>query len=109
MSEWNKSLIANFFVIPDNENTEYTILIAIDTYGIDIDNPDVKFVIQWDIPLLFNPIIQRMSQARRKGRASAFIFFTSKWTKIKDIKEIEKRNAGLSFFTTVNAQLSNSN
>lgn len=109
MSEWDKCVIPNTFAVPGNENTEYTILIVTDIYSMDIDNPDVKLVIQWDTPLLFDSMIQRMSQARRKGGASTFILFTFKWTRIKDQEEIEKRNAGLSFSTAFNAQLSDSN
>lgn len=74
-----------------------------------IDNPDVKLVIQWNIPLSFNLMIQHIGQARKKDGASTFVLFTSKWTKIKDLEEIEKRNVGPSFFIAVNAQLFDSN
>ena len=50
-----------------------------------------------------------MGRARQKGRASVFILFTPKWTKIKDPNKIEKRKARALFFTLVNAQLSDSN
>lgn len=80
-----------------------------DAYGMGINNPDVRLVIQWDIPLSFDSMIQQMGRAGRKGEASVFILFTPKWTKIKDPDEIEKRINGTSSSTFANAQLSNSN
>ncbi len=109
MSKWDKSLIANAFAVPSDKNTECTIFVATDAYGMGIDNPDVKLVIQWDIPLSFDSMIQRMGRAGRKGGASTFVLFTPKWTRIKDPEEIEKRNAGLPSSTAVSAQLSDSN
>lgn len=57
MSKWDKFLIANAFAVPGDENTKCTILVATDTYGMGIANPDVKLVIQWDISLLFDLMI----------------------------------------------------
>ena len=90
MSEWDKTLTAKAFGKPGTENTECTILIATDAYGIGIDNPDVKLVIQWDIPLSFDSMIQRMGRAGRKSEAFLFILLTPRWTIIKDPEEIEK-------------------
>ena len=45
-SDWDKSLIAKVFYIPGDENLEYMIFVAIDVYGIGINNPDVKLIIQ---------------------------------------------------------------
>lgn len=45
ISEWDKSLIANTFAVPGDKNTECTILVATDAYGIGIDNSDIKLVI----------------------------------------------------------------
>lgn len=109
MSEWDKNLIAQAFNIPGKENTESTILVATDAYGMGINNPDVRLVIQWDIPLSFDSMIQQMSRAGRKGRASVFILFIPKWTKIKNPDEIEKCINGTSSSISANAQLSNSN
>ncbi len=78
MSEWDKSLIANAFAVLGDENMECIILVATDIYGIGFDNPDVKLVIQWDIPLSFDLIIQCMGRAGRKGGASTFVLFTPK-------------------------------
>lgn len=45
MSEWDKSLNANAFAVPANQNIKYTILVATDIYDMGIDNPDIKLVI----------------------------------------------------------------
>ena len=109
MSEWDKTLTAEVFGKPGTENTECTILVATDAYGIGIDNPDVKLVIQWDIPLSFDSMIQRMGRAERKGGASSFILLTPRWTRIKVPEEIEKRVNGTPSSISANAQLSDSN
>lgn len=45
-SKWDKSLIANAFVVPGDKNMECTIFIVTDIYNMGIDNPDVKLVLQ---------------------------------------------------------------
>lgn len=102
MSEWDKSIIANAFAVPADQNTECTILVVTDAYGMDIDNQARH---QWDIPLLFDLMIQRMGRDGKKGGASTFVLFTPKWTRLKDPDKIEKRNAGSLSPTAVNAQL----
>ncbi|MCJ1464294.1 hypothetical protein MMC07_002907 [Pseudocyphellaria aurata] len=44
MSEHDKEVTANEFRVPGSENTERTILVATDAYGMEIDNPDVAHV-----------------------------------------------------------------
>lgn len=44
MSECDKNLTAETYRIPGNENNKCTIFVVTDTYGIGIDNPDVKLV-----------------------------------------------------------------
>lgn len=55
-----------------------------------IDNPNIIFVIQWDIPIFFDMIIQRIGRAGRKNSQSTFVLFTLKSSIIKDQKEIEE-------------------
>ncbi len=80
MSDWDKELIAKAFKINGSENTEYIILVATDAYGIDIDNPDIRLIIQWDFLISFNSMIQHMGRAGRKGQQTWFILLTPKWT-----------------------------
>lgn len=106
----HKGLIAKAFCTPGDENPDCTILVATDTYSMAIDNPDVKLVIQWGLPLSFDSMMQRMRRAGRDGGQSTSVFLTPKWSKCKDQKEIEKRlvNEAASFTRAI-AQLSDSN
>lgn len=45
ISEYDKNLFARTFCILGKPNTKCTILIAIDIYSMDINNPDVKLVL----------------------------------------------------------------
>ena len=107
MSEWDKSLIAKAFQVNGDENTECTILIATDAYGMGIDNPDIKLLVQWDLPMSFDSMIQRMGRAGRKRGQATFVLFTPKWTQVKDPTEVEERLAKR--VKTTNSQLSNLN
>lgn len=46
MLKLNKKLIAKAFMIPDNNNLKYIILVAINAYSISINNPDIILIIQ---------------------------------------------------------------
>lgn len=109
MSDWDKDLIAKAFLTPGNDNLECTILVATDAYGMGIDNLDIKLVIQWDMPITFDAMDQRLGRAGRKGGQSIFILFTPKWTQVKDPKEIEERNSQKIVDPSTNIQLSNTN
>ncbi|MCJ1471089.1 hypothetical protein MMC07_009737, partial [Pseudocyphellaria aurata] len=93
------------------ENTECMILVVTDAYGMGIDNPDIALVIQWDLPLSFDTMIQRMGRTGHKGGASTFVLFSPKWTKVKDLQEIEDRvtsrirrsSTGVAFSTSLSA------
>lgn len=94
LSDWTKGITSKAFGARQEKNTDCTMLVATDAYGMGIDNPDVKLVVQWDIPMSFDSMIQQMRRAGRKGALSAFVFFMPKWTKIDpDSDEIEKRLA----------------
>ena len=41
LSEWTKEITAKAFGMPQEDNTDCTILVATDAYGMGIDNPDV--------------------------------------------------------------------
>lgn len=79
MSDWDKAIIAKAFKTPDSDNTECIILVATDAYDISIDNPDIKLVIQWDLPMSFDAMIQCMGRgAGKHGKKAAFILLTPK-------------------------------
>lgn len=67
MSEWDKAIVAKAFQIDGDINTDYIILVATDAYGMGINNPDIRLVIQWDLPLSFDSMIQRMGRAGRRA------------------------------------------
>lgn len=46
ISDWDKALTAAAFATVAEENTECVIIVATDAYGMGINNPDVKLVIQ---------------------------------------------------------------
>ena len=46
ISEYNQNLFARTFCIPGKKDTKYTIFVAINIYSIDIDNSDMKLVLQ---------------------------------------------------------------
>lgn len=54
-------------------------------------------------------MIQHISRVGKKDRASTFVHFTPKKTKIKDSEEIKKRKADLPSSIIVNPQLSDNN
>ena len=78
MSDWDKSRIAAAFKVSGDKNIECAILVATNAYGMDIDNPDIKIVIQWDLATSVDIMIQRMGRAGRKDQQSTFVLFTSK-------------------------------
>lgn len=110
LSDSYQVLVARAFCTPGDQNPDFIILVATDTYSLAIDNPDVKLVIQWGLPLSFDSMMQRMRCAGSDGGQSTFVLFTPKWSKAKDQKEIEKRlvNEAASFTRAI-AQLSDSN
>lgn len=68
MLEQDKKLIAKAFKTFGNKNTECIILVAIDAYGMGINNLNIWLIIQWDLLLSFDLMIQRLGQAERKNQ-----------------------------------------
>ena len=93
MSDCDKDLIAKAFLVSSDDNLNCIILVATDAYGMGINNPDIKLVIQWDFFITFDAMIQQLGRVGRKGRQSTFILFILKGSQIKDPKEIEDRIA----------------
>ena len=74
-----------------DQNQECTIVVATDAYGMGINNPDIKVVVQWDIPVTIDAMVQRLGRAGRDGTQSFFVLITPKWSNIRDPKELEQR------------------
>lgn len=68
---------------------ECTILVATDAYGMGIDNPDIRLVVQWDLPLSLDAMIQRMGRAGQKRKQATFVLFTLNWTQVSGSEEVE--------------------
>ena len=109
ISECDKEITAKAFMTLGDLNQECTIVMATDAYGMGINNPDIKVVIQWDLPPTLDAIIQRLVRAGRNGTQSTFILITPKWINIKDPKELEQRQNKKKPASTTNNQLSNHN
>ena len=91
ISEWDKEITAKAFMILGDQNEECTIVVATDAYGMGINNPDIRLVVQWDLPITIDAMIQRLGRAGRDCKQSIFMLITPKWTNIKDPKELEQR------------------
>lgn len=109
ISDFDKAIIAEAFKVVNEDNSECIILVASDAYGMGINNPDIKLVVQYDIPNSLDAMIQRMGRAGRKGGQSTFILLTPKWTQIKDQDEIIQRIAKRTVFANASSQLSATN
>ena len=69
------------------------IIVATNEYGMEIDNMDVKLVIQYNIPISLDLMIQYMSRVGRKDGHLTFVLFISKWSIIKDQNKIKEQKA----------------
>lgn len=56
--DWDKTLIANVFLVLDDGNMDCIILVATNAYSMSINNLNIKLVIHWDFPIIFDTIIQ---------------------------------------------------
>lgn len=74
------------FAFAANENEECLIFVATNAYDMSINNPNVKLVIHWDIPMSFNSMIQQKKWAVRKGGQSTLVFLPSSSQKSKILK-----------------------
>lgn len=78
MLDSDKQLIAKAFKIHGNENKECIIFVTINAYGMGIDNQDIRLVVQWDLPMSFDSIIQRMGQTGKKSQQTCCVSWTPK-------------------------------
>ena len=68
MSTSDKQKTAARFGLSSAQCTFPRILTATDAYGLGIDNPDVKRVVQWLLPSSMQKLYQRLSRAMRCGQ-----------------------------------------
>lgn len=92
MSEYDKNVAAEVFHIPGSKNNEYTIFIATDTYEMDIDNPDVKLVIQWEFTLSHDLMIQQIGCAKKRKAKKSFCFLLPSSQRLKIKKILKNKN-----------------
>ena len=110
MSNLDKDITAEVFKIDGDINTKCIILVVTDAYGMGINNPNIKLVIQWDLCMSFDSMIQQMGRARRKAsQLAVFILMIAKWTQVKDEKEIQDRIAKRTDAANASSLLSDSN
>lgn len=46
MPDFDKNLTAKAFQVPNEENTKCIILVATNIYGMEINNPDIRLIVQ---------------------------------------------------------------
>lgn len=66
MSKWDKNSIVQVFSISEEENINCIILVTTNVYGMDINNPDIQLIIQWDISLFSDSMIQQIGGTKKK-------------------------------------------
>lgn len=79
-SDFDKAFMAKAFQMNNKKNTECVILIATDTCTIGIDNPDIKLMVQLDMPLSFHSMIQQLSRKGKENDKAVFVLLTPKLT-----------------------------
>jgi Helicase conserved C-terminal domain len=71
MAKDDKRRISQEFAKLDEDCSSCRNIIATDAYGLGIDNPDVRRVVQWLLPPTMSALYQRMGRAMECGRGSA--------------------------------------
>jgi hypothetical protein len=66
----DKTLVSDQFVMSNAECNDIRILLATDSYGLGIDNPDIVRILQWKIPSDIETLYQRMGRAVRDGQGN---------------------------------------
>jgi len=80
MADDDKSRTSTRFSRPSSECDGPRILIATDSYGLGVDNPDVEVVVQWLLPSSISKLHQRMGRAVRSvGKQGRLLFLYPKW------------------------------
>src|SRR4029077_17535297 len=75
MAKDDKRRISQEFAKLDEDCSSCRIIIATDAYGLGIDNPDIRRVVQWLLPPTMSALYQRMGRAIGAVEAVPFILF----------------------------------
>lgn len=80
MADSDKERVNTNFRRRHEECASPRIILATDAYGLGVDNPDVKLVVQWLLPPSIQRLYQRMGRAMRCGQRKAkFILMHQPW------------------------------
>ena len=78
-------------MICGDQNKKCTIVVATNIYKININNPEIQLVVQWDVLTTLDVMIQIFEKPGKDDKLSIFVFICPKWSNIKDHKELEQR------------------
>lgn len=107
--EFDKDFTIKVFQMPNKKKAACIIFVATDTYSIEINNSNIRLVIQWDLPINFDSMIQCISRAGNKRGQATFILFIAKWTQMKNTIELEQCLAKYTNIVNANSLLFDSN
>lgn len=77
-------------MILNNHNYKCIFIVNTNAYDININNLDIRLVVQWDILTKVDVMIQRLRSASSDSNQSIFILIILKKTNIKDLKKLEQ-------------------
>ena len=83
LNEYDKNKAEIEFAKPSDECLGIRILCSTDAYGLGVNNPDVRWVIQWLVPNDPEAILQRMGRAMRKSSCGngQYLMLCEPWVK----------------------------
>jgi hypothetical protein len=100
LSEFDKRAISKEFSRPDIQGSRpsrHRIILATDAMGMGINNPDIRRVVQWQIPHNMCSLLQRAGRAAR-GRENTgdFLWLANSWCfgpKAEDLRNVQNQPA----------------
>lgn len=97
LAESDKRRTSTEFEKPDTESvldsSMHRIIVATDAMGMGIDNPDIRLVIQWGVPLSMGALLQRAGRAARgKAICGKFVWLVQPWCFGERIEHLQLRS-----------------